>query len=219
MQIAAVLVYCQVPSLAAVRIPSTLLKPAVCLLLGASTVFGCSVANALTFNWSVDTDDPTLTGSGGGTFTTSAPAGNVYTITGATGSWTDSINGTQSITGVSFADNDFTSYIPDNTFSYFGPGDLNVTSRGISLLLANGFAYNLSGFLGDDVYSTINKVVLYDTPSTVSQYAVGVNATNVQLSAVPGPLPILGLPAVLFYSRKLKARIKASRELSSNALV
>ena len=38
-------------------------------------------------------------------------------------------------------------------------------------------------------------------------------------AAVPAPLPILGLPAVLFYSRKLKKRIKVSRELSSNALV
>ena len=40
-----------------------------------------------------------------------------------------------------------------------------------------------------------------------------------KLQSAPAPLPILGLPAVLFYSRKLKKRIKASRELSSNALV
>jgi hypothetical protein len=40
-----------------------------------------------------------------------------------------------------------------------------------------------------------------------------------QSAAVPAPLPILGLPAVLFYSRKLKKRFKASKELSSNALV
>jgi hypothetical protein len=38
-------------------------------------------------------------------------------------------------------------------------------------------------------------------------------------AAVPAPLPILGLPAVLFYSRKLKKRIKASREISSASLV
>ena len=38
---------------------------------------------------------------------------------------------------------------------------------------------------------------------------------NAPAAAVPAPLPILGLPAVLFYSRKLKKRIKASRELLS----
>jgi hypothetical protein len=40
-----------IDALVEVKISSTLLKPAALLLLGASTVFGCSVANALTFNW------------------------------------------------------------------------------------------------------------------------------------------------------------------------
>jgi len=35
------------------------------------------------------------------------------------------------------------------------------------------------------------------------------------VAPVPGPLPILGIPAVLLYTRKLKKRIKASREASS----
>ena len=41
---------------------------------------------------------------------------------------------------------------------------------------------------------------------------------NVGTVPVPGPLPILGIPAVLLYSRNLKKRIKARREISSSAL-
>jgi hypothetical protein len=54
-----------------VRIPSTLLKPAALLLLGASTVFGCSVAHALTFNWNFNNTDgnPVNTGTTSGTIT------------------------------------------------------------------------------------------------------------------------------------------------------
>ena len=40
-----------------------------------------------------------------------------------------------------------------------------------------------------------------------------------KLQSAPAPLPSLGLPAVLFYSRKLRKRIKASREASSASLV
>jgi hypothetical protein len=53
--------------------------------------------------------------------------------------------------------------------------------------------------------------------TTTNQTITSFSATSA--TAVPGPLPILGLPAVLFYSRKLKKRIKASREASSKALV
>jgi hypothetical protein len=39
------------------------------------------------------------------------------------------------------------------------------------------------------------------------------------VAAVPAPLPILGIPPVLVYCRKLKKRIKARRDSSSPALI
>ena len=53
--------------------------------------------------------------------------------------------------------------------------------------------------------------------SGVNDDSLTVNIASV--AAVPGPLPILGLPAVLFYSRKLKKRIKARRESSGQEMV
>ena len=47
----------------------------------------------------------------------------------------------------------------------------------------------------------------------------GPSATTFTTQAVPGPLPILGIPAVLLYSRNLKKRIKARREASNTSLV
>ena len=46
----------------------------------------------------------------------------------------------------------------------------------------------------------------------------GSASTTVSNFDVPGPLPILGIPAVLLYSRNLKKRIKARRETSGASL-
>ena len=71
------------------RIPSTLLKPAALLLLGASTVFGCSIAKALTFSWSWTPDS----------FTPSTPTGNVTgTISGLLDNQNNQTNGVVTIT-------------------------------------------------------------------------------------------------------------------------
>ena len=43
--------------------------------------------------------------------------------------------------------------------------------------------------------------------------------TSANPASVPGPLPILGIPPVLLFSRKLKARIKALREASNPTLL
>ena len=53
----------------------------------------------------------------------------------------------------------------------------------------------------------------YTINGTSTSDIITVNGTT-DPAVVPAPLPILGLPAVLFYSRKLKKRIKASREAS-----
>jgi hypothetical protein len=75
-----------IDTLVAVRISSTLLKSAACLLLGASAVLGGAAANALTFNWAT-----TGTGtSGSGTFDileASVFDGGVYEITNISGTF------------------------------------------------------------------------------------------------------------------------------------
>ena len=206
MQIAAVLVYCQVPSLAAVRIPSTLLKPAALLLLGASTVFGCTVANALTFNWSwtPDSGSGNITGTISGLQdNTNAQKNGIVTVTsapsappGGWGPWSYNSGYGFNVTGgqVTFYDAE-----------YVGPGGRN--SQALTF--------------GNGVYTPYPSIYSASGNINFSDFSTPVNITftPVAAAAVPGPLPILGLPAVLFYSRKLKARIKASRELSSNALV
>jgi hypothetical protein len=77
------------------------------------------------------------------------------------------------------------------------------------------FANLLLSDFGMTTSSTFNATYTIDGTSTSD--TISVNGTTA--AAAPAPLPILGLPAVLFYSRKLKKRIKASRELVSASLV
>ena len=85
--------------------------------------------------------------------------------------------------------------------------DLNFTS-GI-----NQFQYNIASISG----SIAPADSLIDSQGGQQSSTLSIN-TLTSAAPVPAPLPMLGLPAVLFYSRKLKKRIKASRETSSNAL-
>ena len=100
------------------------------------------------------------------------------------------------------------------------------------LLLNNeGIVFSVSGLSYNTVnlyqtggsYVAVNRVDR-GTSNTSNNAIVGnvygpVTSSTVSAAVVPAPLPILGLPAVLFCSRKLKKRIKASRELSSASLV
>jgi hypothetical protein len=93
-------------------------------------------------------------------------------------------------------------YLLNGTFNELSRPSRNGTTS-FSVVSGDSFGFSINGEDGCCGTGT----------ATISNFSAP------SAAAVPAPLPILGLPAVLFYSRKLKKRIKASRELSSNALV
>ena len=195
------------------RIPSTLLKPAALLLLGASTVFGCSVANALTFKWNFNNTDgnPVNTGTTSGTITGLVEGNNnvdsnnsllIATLTSSTSgnlsvpqTWSQANGGLQG-------------------------GFITITSGNISDYNFN-FNNGTAQFRGIKDPPTSENSFVNEPNTGTDRTASGLRdpITFTSTEAVPGPLPILGIPAVLFYTRKLKKRIKARREASSAALV
>jgi hypothetical protein len=206
-----------IDALAPVRISSILARPAALLLLGASTVFGCSVANALTFNWSLF---GTLNSNNfaSGTFDiaeTSVTVGSLYVVTGISGTY----NG-ESILGLSSAS--VNSVAPDNIFQYQGEGSpLYVNGNGIGFRIAtfNVRMYDRDLLSGSSTYAVADRTTRQNiSTNAISNQGITLSSVSQVAAPVPGPLPILGLPAVLFYSRKLKKRIKESRKLSSASL-
>jgi hypothetical protein len=65
--------------------------------------------------------------------------------------------------------------------------------------------YSTSSVTGGGLYFQTLTWRVSDSPNYT--YYTLISATPAT-SAVPGPLPIFGIPAILFYSRKLKRRIK-----------
>lgn len=187
--------------LVAVRIPSTLLKPAALLLLGASAVLSCSVANALTFDWATTGTN----NNGSGTFDItdeSVTDGGIYTITAITGNYNGA--GITILPTNSFWGN-------DNLFQYDELGTWKLNINGISFVDTSNIQYNL--------FCRICDTTNYSQADESNVGPITSATATASASAAPAPLPILGLPAVLFYSRKIKKRIKGSRELSSSSLV
>jgi len=221
-----------IDALVAVRISSTLLKPAVCLLVGASAFFGCTAANAvmivnaytsgtdtvIDFSGTIDTSGFTFSninpsasrfragGASSNAVFLNSPSSNVpaYIFTPASAvtdvGISDTIYNATSSIGDSFGFNLSLNYI--FLASDYGSGNPLAGSQTYSqslgtLGLAAGNSYNL----------------------TAGNNTITFNVSTSNPAAVPAPLPILGLPAVLFYTRKLKKRIKASREISSSSLV
>lgn len=193
-------------SLLTVRIISNLLNPAAFLLLGASAVFGSSAANALTFNWNFSTTNgnPVNTGTTSGT------------ITGL-------------VEGNNNVDNNNSLLIATLTSSTSGNLSVPQTWSQANGGLAGGFITVTSGNISDYNFNFNNQIAQFrgikevgvNENSFVNEPNVGTDRTTTGLrdpitftsaTTVPGPLPILGIPAVLLYSRNLKKRIKARRE-------
>ena len=120
-------------------------------------------------------------------------------------------------------------FLSSNPFATFGPGGTfgndTIGTGDIFGFSAPGRIYAPSGFAGGSLSGSTTFVgesfsTLGMTQGTyVNTLPNDTITLNVGTAAAPAPLPILGLPAVFFYSRKLKKRIKASREASSKALV
>ena len=187
------------------RLPSTILKSAVYLLLGASAVFRGAAANALTFNWSFlnELGNPNATGGiASGTITGLDEGINDLAIkAGIAATMTSSTSG-----------NGLTVPL---TWSSLGQstGIITIASGSVAGydFIFNGNSSRFGGKINNYAY--------------VNEFTVGIDQaylTNINFSLstpVPAPLPILGLPAVFFCIHKLRKRIKASREASSASLV
>ena len=189
------------------KLPFSVLRPAAYLLLGASTIFGCSTANALSYNWSfINNGNPTSGGTTSGTIT--GLIEGINDISGGPGynpniviTVVDSVNTPD---GNIFRSND----------SFLRNGDITVASGLVSGY--NFTIYNASSYL---VFRDYQVAQVADNDGISFGYDTDFASNPVNFSAVPGPLPILGIPPVLLFSRRLKARIKARKEASIPALV
>ncbi len=190
------------------RIRSALLKPAACLLLGAAAVFGSNAAQAITMPWAVSYQISGGTQTGFGTLDATLVSGTTYQINSISGTF----NG-EAVTLVSSIKYTTNSYFPDNLFDTQGVNNMAPVS-------VNGWAFSTNNNRIIHNYNVNNNTTL------INAQCSGVNCFNqasgggafTQISqnyaTVPAPLPILGLPAVLFYSRKLKKRIQQRKALA-----
>ena len=193
------------------RIPLTLLKPAVCLLLGASAIFTTTAASALTtysLTFSSDTIGNTLSGSFD--IDDSDPAAQqIYFSFNSFEPWLTNLSLAETISGVSttYGQSDFSGFVwsPSQQVDF----TLDLVPQFSDI---NFFAASPSAPVGNSNY------VLRSQDPLANNTLYTLTSASPSASGVPAPLPILGLPAVLFYSRKLKKRIKASTKVSSNAL-
>lgn len=187
-----------------VRIPSTLLKSAALLLLGASFLAGTK-ANAVTvFDWTSNVNP--VGPSGIGTFTINEDIGVLtpgtgYEITNITGTFNGATISTLLPVNGFNGNSNLYYYNTSNFFALDNPGVSFNADPGSGLLVS----YNLYG-------AETSSATTFDNDDGIS------GGTFTSTASVPGPLPILGIPAVLFYTRKLKKRIKARREASSASL-
>lgn len=189
------------------RIPVLPQKFTGCLLLGASAVLWSTAANALSFNWSwtaTSGDD----GSGGDL------TGTV--VTGTIDNLSDNFLNTTGMTAT------FTSgFNVGQTVNYYAGNGIQVTNGSIvesgleAVFLSNDYRLQLAdpatGATAGQA-EDFSSLSSGGNPAFVQTFSA---PTYSSAAVAPGPLPILGLPAVLLYSRKLKRRIKAGRRVTS----
>jgi len=187
-------------SLVLVRISSTLLKPAACLLLSGSAVLGCTSARALTFNWLTTGSGATGSGTfeianasvsdgvtysilyGGGTLDGTA----IYTISGNFKYQSGTTNWLLNSTGLNFA---------------LGDGRTSILSHKDSLNPSSA-TYSTANFL-DRISDSV-----FNVPVTSARASVGSLADPRVSASVPGPLPLFGATAAFGWSRRLRRKIK-----------
>jgi len=186
---------------------SSFLKPVACLMLGASTIFGTSAANALTFNWLWT---PSLSYP-------SSPTGPVTgTISGLLDNTPNQTNGIVTVT--------FSPVIP--TGGWDNSNWSWVSASGIGFSVASG---SVTAFDGSYVSQAGDQYLNFDDGShrlpeirdnsdNIGYVRFNPTFSSTTFTPVPGPLPILGIPSAILFSRNLRKRIKARRESSSTSL-
>ena len=188
-------------------------KPFFCLIFGGLILSCCASASALTFNWTTTG----LRANGSGTFEiaeTSVSHGSLYQLT--------SISGT-------FDGNAITGLLPPGALWWATNNAFEYDAVNGSWLLNNsGVNFSVSGsstYDGVDLWSNAsNRASSYQSIDSVDYYSGAMTsspsylAQNLNLtgtatfSAVPAPLPLLGLGAATAFSRKLKQRIALRRK-------
>ncbi len=197
------------------RFSVAVLKPAAWLLFGAAAIFAPIAAQALTFRWTFtstyhpDLAQPTFFESYAGdvTFGATLVSGNLYQIQSLSGTFAgisvtlaDGIQVFTSTTrdGTVYTSTGVPPLIPDNTFTYTTAGQafLPATNLGVGMVMDGG--------------RTVNWWTSNNNDGIVRPYTGGFSGfmTSSSVTLVPAPLPILALPAVLFYSRRIKKRLK-----------
>jgi len=194
--------------------------------VGVITIFGAP-AQALTTSlgkFQVDIEDGTPSNRGpyyGGKFvadvlTNDDPVGNPAKLSkfGETSYWlSNAPNSTKNYNIV---------LLPTGTlFGEFGPAlpdgpTNNLISQGFPTVDGNGFAFAYLENPGDtptldDSYQIFSKPS--GAPGGSSYYGCwgAKECVNADVTAVPGPLPILGIAAAFRFSRRLRKKIKASK--------
>jgi hypothetical protein len=184
------------------------LKVSACLVLGASAVLGSSSANALTLR----TYDLSFTSSGSssltGFFTIDVDAAGASMVSwSGIPSWFRALTLTETVSGnptpYTLADYSAINWDPKT------PGSVNFNIDLFDQFADINFFSNTAG--------VPSGMMPFGLRGSSAFYTM--TAATPTAAAVPGPLPILGLPAVLLYSRKLKKRIQARREATNPALV
>jgi hypothetical protein len=178
-----------------------------CLIFGSFIFTCCSKASALTFNWST-----TSTGGadGYGTFDiaeTSLADGSLYELTGIAGA---------------FDGNTITGLLPAGSLWWGSNNKFQYSASSTDWLLNNGgIVFSVSGpgsYTGVELWSTAGNgnSSIYGTADAVDYYpgtsAYTITSATAAPTAVPGPLPLLGLGAAAAFSRKLKQRIALRRK-------
>ncbi len=185
------------------RFPPSLLRPAALLLVGAAAVFGSTAAQAVTFNWTLTTQGlysgSVLERTGSGTLGATLVSGTTYQIQSISGTW----NG-EAITGLltSVIKNGSTLTF-DNQFTTNGENQFRPTS-------GFGYAFSTQNYWVNAFAGSRGLIFPLDESNTSGVGGIPIFTAQ----EVPAPLPLLGLPAVLFYSRRLKKRIKQRNALA-----
>ncbi len=184
--------------------PVAVLKPAAWLLFGAAAIFGSTAAQAITFPWAMSLNFSGTNITGSGSLEATLLSGTTYQLTSISGTW----NG-ETILGLIGANGTALDYNisnvrqpqPDNQFDTQGVLNFRPVSR-------NGYAFWTTGRNAIVMYLDNTVWTALSCPGCVNGSSNSSSFPTINSATVPAPLPILGLPAVLFYSRRIKKRLK-----------
>ncbi len=193
--------------------PVAVLQPAAWLLFGAAAIFAPTAAQALTFNWTLSGADSQVingvvtqvTRTGSGTLGATLVSGTTYQIQSISGTWAG-----ETITGLnsSFAHLSGFTYTSDNQFVY----DTSITNsqnfKAAASGASAGYSFTTASYWANFYPNARGLNGYVSESSQLFNGGVVSGAYTGSIELVPAPLPILALPAVLFYSRKIKKRLK-----------